>query len=126
MVDLYEPSLMFAVPRLAIVYGLLISPWGPLNVDKSSSGIIGLEANSKVFLVKCQVPLQGQCHRCFELSTTTTDFPELFLPFKNLLRKIRELLLTLAPHEVLVLEMLLCQHEEPANISVKLKEVRLI
>merc|ERR1719264_1317868 len=88
MVDLYEPSLMFAVPRLAIVYGLLISPWGPLNVDKSSS-----------------------------------DFPELFLPFKNLLRKIRELLLTLAPHEVLVLEMLLCQHEEPANISTKLKEV---
>ena len=53
----------------------------------------------------------------------TTDFPELFLPFKNLLRKIRELLLTLAPHEVLVLEMLLCQHEEPANISNKLKEV---
>ena len=53
-----------------------------------------------------------------------TDFPELFLPFKNLLRKIRELLLTLAPHEVLVLEMLLCQHEEPANISTKLKEVR--
>ena len=39
MVDLYEPSLMFAVPRLAIVYGLLISPWGPLNVDKSSSGM---------------------------------------------------------------------------------------
>ena len=56
----------------------------------------------------------------------TTDFPELFLPFKNLLRKIRELLLTLAPHEVLVLEMLLCQHEEPANISTKLKEVRLV
>ena len=54
-----------------------------------------------------------------------TDFPELFLPFKNLLRKIRELLLTLAPHEVLVLEMLLCQHEEPANISTKLKEVSL-
>ena len=40
MVDLYEPSLMFAVPRLAIVYGLLISPWGPLNVDKSSSGMM--------------------------------------------------------------------------------------
>lgn len=88
MIDFYEPSLMFAIPRLAIVYGLLVSPLGPLNVDKSSS-----------------------------------DFPELFLPFKNLLRKIRELLNTLAPHEVLVLEMLLCQHEEPANISTKLKEV---
>ena len=48
MVDLYEPSLMFAVPRLAIVYGLLISPWGPLNVDKSSSGITPLEASPKM------------------------------------------------------------------------------
>ncbi len=88
MIDLYEPSLMFAVPRLAIVYGLLVCPDGPLNVDRGSR-----------------------------------DFPDLFLPFKNLLRKIKELLLTLAPHEVLVLEMLLCQHEEPANISIKLKEV---
>lgn len=87
-VDLYEPSLMFAIPRLAIVYGLLISPDGPLNVDRSSA-----------------------------------DFPELFLPFKNLLRKIRELLLTLAQAEIMVLEMLLCQQEEPANIANKLKEV---
>ena len=63
-------------------------------------------------------------HHTYNASNpATTDFPELFLPFKNLLRKIRELLLTLAPHEVLVLEMLLCQHEEPANISTKLKEV---
>jgi hypothetical protein len=44
-------------PRLAIVYGLLLCPKGPLNVDRSNS-----------------------------------DFPDLFLPFKNLLRKIRELL----------------------------------
>lgn len=81
-------SLMFAIPRLAIVYGLLICVEGPLNVDRSHS-----------------------------------DFPSLFLPFKNLLRKIRELLQTLEPSEVLVLEMLLCQLEEPANISTKLKEV---
>ena len=79
---------MFAIPRLAIVYGLLICCEGPLNVDRSHS-----------------------------------DFPSLFLPFKNLLRKIRELLQTLEPSEVLVLEMLLCQLEEPANISTKLKEV---
>lgn len=64
-VDFYEPSLMFAIPRLAIVFGLLIAPAGPLNVDRPSS-----------------------------------EFPELFLPFKNLLKKIRELLLSLAPHEV--------------------------
>merc|ERR1712223_628703 len=88
VVDNYDPSLMFAIPRLAIVYGLLICSDGPLNVDRSHG-----------------------------------DFPSLFLPFKNLLRKIRELLQTLEPSEVLVLEMLLCQLEEPANISTKLKEV---
>ena len=88
MIDECDPSLMFAIPRLAIVFGLLISPKGPLNVDRSN-----------------------------------TDFPDLFLPFKNLLRKIRELLQTLNASEVLVLEMLLCQLEEPANISTKLKEV---
>ena len=88
-VDFCDPSLMFAIPRLAIVYGLLLSSSdGPLNVDRPSS-----------------------------------EFPSLFLPFKNLLRKIRELLLTLEPCEVMVLEMLLCNLEEPAKISSKLKEV---
>ena len=81
-VDNYDPSLMFAIPRLAIVYGLIICPQGPLNVDRGHS-----------------------------------DFPALFLPFKNLLRKIRELLQTLEPSEVMVLELLLCQLEEPANIG---------
>ena len=51
------------------------------------------------------------------------SFSDLFLPFKNLLRKIRELLQTLNASEIMVLEMLLCQQEEPANISTKLKEV---
>ena len=88
-VDFCDPSLMFAIPRLAIVYGLLLSSSdGPLNVDRPSS-----------------------------------EFPSLFLPFKNLLRKIRELLLTLEASEVMVLEMLLCNLEEPAKISIKLKEV---
>jgi len=91
LVDFYDPSLMFAIPRLAIVYGLLICAEGPLNVDRSHS-----------------------------------DFPSLFLPFKNLLRKIRELLQTLEPSEVMVLELLLCQLEEPANIATKLKEVEQI
>ena len=72
MIDECDPSLMFAIPRLAIVFGLLISPKGPLNVDRSNS-----------------------------------DFPDLFLPFKNLLRKIRDLLQTLNASEVMVLEMLL-------------------
>ena len=77
---------MFAIPRLAIVCGLLIFPNGPLNVDRDNS-----------------------------------DFPELFRPFKNLLRKIRDLLLTLSTAEFHVLEKLLCQLEEPTDLERKLK-----
>ena len=78
---------MFAIPRLAIVCGLLIFPSGPLNVERENS-----------------------------------DFPELFRPFKNLLRKIRDLLLTLSKAEFHVLERLLCQLEEPSVLERKLKE----
>jgi len=86
MVDFYDPSLMFAIPRLAIVCGLIIFPTGPLNVDRDNA-----------------------------------DFPELFRPFKNLLRKIRDLLWTLSPGEFFVLEKLLCQLEEPTDLERKLK-----
>merc|ERR1719350_748939 len=86
MVDFYDPSLMFAIPRLAIVCGLVIFPTGPLNVERE-----------------------------------TADFPELFRPFKNLLRKIRDLLLTLTPGELFVLERLLCQLEEPTDLEKKLQ-----
>jgi len=86
MVDFYDPSLMFAIPRLAIVCGLIIFPTGPLNVDRDNA-----------------------------------DFPELFRPFKNLLRKIRDLLWTLTPGEFYVLEKLLCQLEEPTDLERKLK-----
>ena len=97
-------SLMFAIPRLAIVCGLVVFPTGPLNVERE-----------------------------------TADFPELFRwdwlinglshslhfalcrPFKNLLRKIRDLLLTLTPGELFVLERLLCQLEEPTDLEKKLQ-----
>jgi len=82
----YNFSLMFAIPRLAIVCGLIIFPTGPLNVDRDNA-----------------------------------DFPELFRPFKNLLRKIRDLLWTLSPGEFFVLEKLLCQLEEPTDLERKLK-----
>lgn len=32
MVDQYDPALMFTIPRLAIVTGLLIYPHGPLSL----------------------------------------------------------------------------------------------
>ncbi|XP_067391310.1 lateral signaling target protein 2 homolog [Emydura macquarii macquarii] len=34
MIDRYEPLLMFTIPRLAILSGLLIYPEGPLNLDR--------------------------------------------------------------------------------------------
>lgn len=37
MVDAYDPALMFTIPRLAIVAGLLLFPDGPLNVDRDLS-----------------------------------------------------------------------------------------
>lgn len=35
MVDQCDPALMFTIPRLAIVAGLLIYPQGPLSLDAS-------------------------------------------------------------------------------------------
>ncbi|XP_062981970.1 lateral signaling target protein 2 homolog [Elgaria multicarinata webbii] len=34
MIDDYEPALMFTIPRLAIVCGLVVYPEGPLNLDR--------------------------------------------------------------------------------------------
>ena len=71
MVDQYDPSLMFAIPRLAIVCGLIIFPNGPLNVDREYS-----------------------------------DFPELFRPFKNLLRKV-EIFLILSQQSLVSSQLLI-------------------
>jgi hypothetical protein len=35
--DIMFTSLMFAIPRLAIVCGLIVFPSGPLNVDRDNS-----------------------------------------------------------------------------------------
>ncbi|XP_054717965.1 lateral signaling target protein 2 homolog [Uloborus diversus] len=37
MVDDYDPSLMFTIPRLAIVWGLLLYPDGPFSVEKEAT-----------------------------------------------------------------------------------------
>ncbi|KAG8196612.1 hypothetical protein JTE90_014169 [Oedothorax gibbosus] len=39
MIDDYDPSLMFTIPRLAIVWGLLLYPDGPFNVEKDSADL---------------------------------------------------------------------------------------
>lgn len=77
MVDDCDPALMFTIPRLAIVSGLVVFPSGPLCIDKP------VEAMS-----------------------------EMFRPFRTLLLKIRELLLTLNKCELYTLEKLLCDNEQ--------------
>ncbi|XP_077182354.1 lateral signaling target protein 2 homolog isoform X2 [Paroedura picta] len=39
MIDGYEPQLMFTIPRLAIISGLLIYPDGPLNLERKPEEI---------------------------------------------------------------------------------------
>ncbi|XP_065827912.1 lateral signaling target protein 2 homolog [Oscarella lobularis] len=39
MIDYYDPMLMFAIPRLAVVCGLVVFPDGPLNLDRKLSEI---------------------------------------------------------------------------------------
>lgn len=80
-VDSYDPALMFSIPRLAIVAGLVIFKDGPLNMDQPADNI-----------------------------------SEMFRPFRKLLIKMRDLLLTLTKQELYQLEKLLCTNEE---ISLK-------
>ncbi|CAG0914517.1 unnamed protein product [Notodromas monacha] len=82
-VDTCDPALMFTVPRLAILAGLIFFPMGPLQLDG---------------------PAQ--------------NMSELFRPFRNLLRKIRKLLLTLTVEELCALEKVLCSMEEPKEIPI--------
>ncbi|XP_023224774.1 lateral signaling target protein 2 homolog [Centruroides sculpturatus] len=77
MVDDCDPSLMFTVPRLAIVCGLIIYSDGPLNVDNG----------------------------CSQMSY-------LFKPFYCTLYEIRELLWTLSPEELSILERTLCSTDD--------------
>ncbi|XP_022177021.1 lateral signaling target protein 2 homolog [Myzus persicae] len=78
MVDDYDPALMFTIPRLAIVSGLLFYPYmSPLSLDQNA-----------------------------------TDMSDMFRPFRSLLMKIRELLLTLSDKELSTLERMLCSSDE--------------
>lgn len=80
MVDACDPALMFTIPRLAIVSGLIVFPNGPLSIDKPAK-----------------------------------DMSEMFKPFRTLLRKIRELLLTLDKKELYMLEKVLCDNNEQSD-----------
>lgn len=61
-IDDYDPALMFTIPRLAIVCGLLVYPEGPLNPDLEPSNI------SEMFR-----PFQTLLHKIRELLFTLSD-----------------------------------------------------
>ncbi|KAJ8282714.1 hypothetical protein COCON_G00052330 [Conger conger] len=52
LIDGYEPLVMFTIPRLAIICGLLIFPDGPLNLQHGSQGMSSLFSPFYTLLVK--------------------------------------------------------------------------
>lgn len=81
-VDSYDPALMFSIPRLAIVSGLILYSDGPLN-----------------------------------LQDPVDTMSEMFKPFRKLLIKLRNLLLTLPDDELHQLEILLCTNEQTSKFE---------
>uniref|UniRef100_A0A3P9M0V7 Lateral signaling target protein 2 homolog n=1 Tax=Oryzias latipes TaxID=8090 RepID=A0A3P9M0V7_ORYLA len=58
MIDDYEPALMFTIPRLAIVCGLVVYPEGPLNLDRKSEDMSELFRPFRTLLRKIRDLLQ--------------------------------------------------------------------
>lgn len=51
-VDTYDPSLMFSIPRLAIISGLIIFTKGPLNMDQNSDQLSEMFRPFRKLLIK--------------------------------------------------------------------------
>lgn len=85
-VDSYDPALMFSIPRLAILAGLIYYEDGPLNLQK---------------------PIN--------------QMSEMFKPFRKLLVKLRELLLSLTKADLHQLELLLSTNEQTKMSDKQLK-----
>ncbi|XP_028422086.1 lateral signaling target protein 2 homolog isoform X2 [Perca flavescens] len=58
MIDDYEPALMFTIPRLAIVCGLVVYSEGPLNLDRKSEDMSELFWPFRTLLKKIRDLLQ--------------------------------------------------------------------
>ncbi|XP_075874209.1 lateral signaling target protein 2 homolog isoform X1 [Nelusetta ayraudi] len=58
MIDDYEPALMFTIPRLAIVCGLVVYSDGPLNLDQKSEDMSELFRPFRTLLKKIRDLLQ--------------------------------------------------------------------
>ncbi|KAF7201812.1 lateral signaling target protein 2 homolog isoform X2 [Nothobranchius furzeri] len=58
MIDDYEPALMFTIPRLAIVCGLIVYSEGPLNLDRKAEDMSELFRPFRTLLKKIRDLLQ--------------------------------------------------------------------
>ncbi|XP_067838512.1 lateral signaling target protein 2 homolog [Heptranchias perlo] len=58
LIDDYEPALMFTIPRLAIVCGLLVFPEGPLNLERKPEDMSDLFRPFRTLLRKIRDLLQ--------------------------------------------------------------------
>lgn len=67
-VDSYDPSLMFSIPRLAIISGLIIFEKGPLNMDQSSDQLSEMFRPFRKLLIKMRDYLRTlNKHELFQL-----------------------------------------------------------
>ncbi|NXW68637.1 LST2 protein, partial [Hirundo rustica] len=103
MIDGYEPLLMFTIPRLAIISGLLIYPEGPLSLERSP------EEMSRVFSpfynllkkIRCAVGRHGWgCGQQWDCDMGLMPIPHR-----------RDLLRVLSAEELCLLERSLCTAE---------------
>jgi len=109
-VDNYEPALMFTIPRLAIVSGLLAPPGGPLCLNSPDT----ISEMFRPFRVRAQTYVITVADCCL-FGIIINGESNGNRTFQTLLVKIRELLWTLNNRELYMLEKLLCSNEEPSS-----------
>ncbi|KFV42205.1 Lateral signaling target protein 2, partial [Tyto alba] len=72
MIDDYEPALMFTIPRLAIVCGLVVYSEGPLNLDHKPEDMSELFRPFHTLLRKIRQVIKDSCN-CLDLLQTLTE-----------------------------------------------------
>lgn len=65
-VDAFDPALMFSIPRLAIITGLVIYPEGPLNMDMAAEELSEMFRPFRTILIKIRDLLRNLSKRELE------------------------------------------------------------
>ncbi|XP_043560040.1 lateral signaling target protein 2 homolog isoform X4 [Chiloscyllium plagiosum] len=88
LIDDYEPALMFTIPRLAIVCGLLVFPEGPLNLERKLEDMSDLFRPFRTLLrkISSQDPIPDSpissvsSSDCESVSVTTCSLSSTYTP----------------------------------------------